>query len=792
MPERIIERNCIDSWREDNERYGIYVVRRRAIPSALDGLKLVQRRLVYSAYALTHAVGKTVKSSKIVSNTCGTFHPHGDTAVYEAMKPLTNWFEITIPLFDGFQGSWGSIQGDSQAAMRYTESKLTPFSTKYLISELTESKNVVDWIENYSGDNEEPESLPAKVPLLLINGTFGIAVGIKVLIPKHVPSEVIDATIKLMDNPNAPVVLIPDQCQECEIVEANWKKISNTGSGSFIVRSKIVIDYVNSYPVLHIKSTPDLTFFNKIEEKLEKLMKEKKLPQVKEMRDASKKKKGKKVDLNFEIILKKGSDPHYVKDFLYNNDTGLQKTFTVNFEALDGIEPTRFSYKSYLQYFIEKRRMEKFRLYSNKIQQIDTKLHQLNLFITIIQSGKVDDVIAAIKKYNGVNDDFLIEYLIKLLSITDIQAKYIINSPLKKISEGYLKQHLQVSKELQAESDHYTELILNDNLIDQEIKKELLDFKREYNMPRSCKIISEAALNNIPEGEFKIMLTQNNFIKKLDLGSSIGFLKNDRPKIILKTDNTKGILLFDDKGKVFRIDVHKIPLSDKNVSAIDIRKIIKNATSNINTILYEPILKDLANRVKKHFIVVITRKGLIKKMDIEDFLTITTSGIFYIKLDEDDLVKSVNIVPGWADIIVYSDNNALRMSMKDVPHLKRNAKGNNAMSTKDLLDGLAIVKPDTTHVVVVTKNGYINKMSILALPSIGRFKEPSKIIKLKKDDSIKDILTVKQNDHIKIVTKNTNYDLPVSDFVEGSSISGGTKIIPTKVDTILKCSIIKK
>lgn len=789
---KIIQRDCLDLFKEDMKRYSIYILRSRVVPNAKDGLKMIHRRIVYGTYEYEKAIDKKVKSTAIMGSVMKKLHPHGDTSVYDAMWKMINWFSINLPLL-AKQGNWGNIQGGSPSAARYTEAGLSKFCIDWILSELRQTKAVVDWIPNYTETDKEPEYLPVMVPLLLLNGVFGIAVGMRCYVPKHAVNDVIDATINLIYHPEDPVILIPDQCQPCEIVKTNFKLISNTGHGSFVARGIIEIGnaegidkYNASYPALFIKSTPDMVSMLKVEESISDLIeKDKLLPQIINMFDNSD-----PDQIDFVIVLKKGSDPKYVRDLLYKK-TELQKTFTVNCEVLDGIQPLRMSYKSYLQYYLELRKDTKFRLYSNKYQEVKTRLNQIEAYIKVLQSGEVDNVIDLIKRQATVDDNYVIEYLVEKLGINTLQARFIINANLKHLSIGYLNKYVEEYNKLTQLLDEYLNKIANENLILDEIVNELKQFKKEYGQKRLSKIISESELSNIPEGEFKIVITQNNFIKKIGISESIGYLRDDSPKFVLKVENTEDIIIFDEKGKVFRLPVHKIPLSEKGTNGTDIRKLSKNLTSNINTILYKPRLEYLANKTTKYFVTVLTQNGLIKRMDLEDFLGVTLSGMTYIKLDPDDVVKSVNIVANGLDIIVYSKNKALRMNLEEVPYLKRNTKGNKSIADDTLLDGLAIVKPDTTDVIVITEKGHINRFSIAGMPNIGRNKNAISVIKLSRGDSIKEILTVNEHNMIRIITKNNKLELPVSELISGSSISSGDKIINTKADVILRCDIIK-
>ena len=412
MPETIIQKDSLDLYREDMFRYGIETNRRRSVAEARDGLKLVQRRILDVMYMDEPCATKYVKTAAVVGTAMKKSHPHGDSSIKDAIKPMVNAWEIGMPLIDTMS-NFGSVQGKGAAAPRYTEIKLSDFCLDCVIGDLRKSKDVVDWVDTFDYRAKEPEYLPVGVPLLLINGTYGLGVGLRAEIPKHNIGEVIDATINLIKDPNAQVVLVPDHCMPCEIVEANWKKICNTGHGNYKVRGIIDIETnKNGDAQLVIRSVPDRVYFDRgaaekggVKYKILDMVKEGKLPQITSIVDHSE-------DSIMKIIisLKKGSDPNYVRDMIYKN-TQMEGTYTVNFEVLNGIEPLRMSYKSYIQFFIDQRMVVKFRMYANRMQEANTRYHKIKSYVEVLESDMLDQILAVIKKQKEINDDNLVETL---------------------------------------------------------------------------------------------------------------------------------------------------------------------------------------------------------------------------------------------------------------------------------------------------------------------------------------------------------------------------------------------
>ena len=377
--QEIIQKNTHEAYIDDMVRYSIETNRRRAFPDYRDGLKLVQRRILYTMGFLLPCSREMVKTAQVSGRVMGELHPHGNSSIEDAIKLISNWFDKYIPLVYS-ESNMGSMQGDGAAAARYTEIMLSDFAKEAIFSEMKANPNIVDWTPTFTGKSNEPEYLTVKVPLLLINGSNGTGVGKRTDIPCHNITEVLNATIHLIDHPQDPVVLIPDQCMPCEIIDTDWKQICNSGNGTFKVRGIIDIEVedkgkANEHYVLVVKSTPDAVWIDDKKNKgihyqINSLIEKGRLPQITDLVENSH-----GSNMRYEIHLKKGSDPNYVRDYLYKA-TSMQDTQMVNFEVLNGIEPMeRMSYKSYLQAFLNQRHITKYKYYWLKLQDTRTAIH---------------------------------------------------------------------------------------------------------------------------------------------------------------------------------------------------------------------------------------------------------------------------------------------------------------------------------------------------------------------------------------------------------------------------------
>lgn len=788
MGEKINSIPIVEQYHNDYVEYAFYVEKHRTTPEFRDGLKPVQRRIIYTAYKYNHAV-ELIKTANIEGTTMGKLHPHGNSSIVGAIYSLCNWYQTKLPLLNG-RGNLGNLFENSPAASRYTECKLSKFTMECILDELIQNPDVIDWEDNYDRTSKEPVYLPAKVPLLLINGCSAIGVGNKVDIPTHNICEVIDATIALIKNPNMKkLTLIPDHCQACEIIDTNWEDICRKGSGKYKVRGKIDIEEYSGhnnkykgYPILVIKSCPNLTFLDSIIDSIESLIKTNKLIGILDSEEQS------TVDepMRYVLVLKPGTDPNFIKSQLYKH-TRLQQTFRVDFRILDGMDREnkvmRFSYIGYLKAWINFRKLTKIRYYENKLQKIMTKSHMLENYIWAIQSGISDDIIDIIKKQTKVDDNATIEALIKKCKITDLQAKFFINCEIKKLSKGYLNQFIKENNELQAEAQMCRDAVLIDGRLEEIIINELLEIKSKYAMPRMCRVIKESEANGIAEGIFKIVITESNFIRKLTVNDNVSVKNNDAVKYVFDIDNSDDILLFDNIGRVYKIPVSKIPFTDKNTNGIDIRIINKYINANIIRIYFGSIIKSFyENNTNQSVLVSLTKNGYIKKIELGDLVAVPSSGILYTKLDEGDYVVDMMLFDNsYNDIVVYNESKALKININEIPLLKRNSKGNMSMDTSNV-EGMCCINNNTSDIIVITSKGYFNRIIPDCLKS-GRAKKGSNVIKLTKGDSIKKIIGVNDNNTIRCIGINKDIlDIPVTNIPKGSSISTGQRFIPARFE----------
>lgn len=790
MAEVIRQNTAHKQYIEDLALYTIATNLVRALPDVRDGLKPVARRILYTLMNDEKAVSPAtqVKSAAVEGTVMKKYHPHSGT--YPTFKTMVNWFEIKQPMMIG-QGSFGTVSGEVASAQRYTECCLSPFGLECVCGALYYNNEVVDWNPTYDNKHMEPQYLPVKVPLLLINGILGgIGTGIKADLPSHNMGEVIDATLRLIDDPNAEVVLIPDHCLPCDIIDTDWKNICNKGYGSYRARATMSVSHdKNDYPYITITSLP-MYGTNNVVNKIDEGIAAGKFPQIIDVNDESKNDYG----VRIVIKLKKGTDVNFVKEALYKY-TPCEQSFRVNFEAVYGTELVRLSYKAYLELFIKFATDNKIKEYSARHYVVSTKLHKLDAFIKIVGSPDIDKIINLIKKGKTNSDNELIELLISKYRLTDIQASYIINAQIKQLSRGYLDKYKEEFNKLSKEESWLEGRIANDKLIKEDVKNELIMLRNKYATPRICKVIKVSNLGNIPEGTFKIIITENNYVRKIGENENVNVIKGDRPKFVLTVSNLENILLFDNKGRVFKLPIHRIPIMAKNEPGIDVKGVIKGLTADIISVIYEPMVTKLAALKQKVYVAILSKNNTIKKLDIQDFINVPPSGIIYSKINQDDDIVDTQLVSDNMDLILYSDSKALRIASTDIALLKRNTIGTLGMGGQHgPMEGMSIIYTDhknpTKYVIVLTESGKINKFSVAGFERSQRNKAGSRVIDLGRGDRIKTIFGASDNNTLNIITTGSNISLPISQIQMMSSVSKGIKVTQNKTDVVIRASIV--
>lgn len=786
MGERIIERRADEMYIEDFVKYSIIVTRRRAYVEIRDSLKPVQRRTLYDMFIQKATPGNLKKSAKITGTTIAEFHPHGDSSVYDCMAPLAQPWKCKMPLITP-GSNFGTLMGSKPADQRYTEVELSQFAMDCIFDEMLKTKYAVNWMDNFDHSTKEPEYLPVKVPLVLINGTFGIGAGTSNSnIPPHNFSEVINATRALIRDPSTEIVLIPDHCNKVDIIEVDkWKQISETGYGQYWVRGIVETEEKNGYPIIHIRSLPDGVTSRSIIDKLYDMIEKKQLPMIKDIGEESNNKKG----LDIIITLKKGSDTTYVKEILYSK-TDVRKKETVNFFVVDDINPKMMTDKEYLLSFLDFRATTKFRIHCNEYKTNRTRAHKLETYIKVIESGKIDEIVRTVRKQKTIDNDALTEYLVKKLNITDLQADFILSTDVRRLSYGYLQKYKEEYQQLLAEQEYIRRSITdNGATIMQEIDQELEALEKKYGGPRLCKVVKEDSTNGIPGGVFKVVLTNRNYLRKIPESEKINSLKGDNPKFILKIDNTENLLLFDNKGSVFKLPVSKIPITDKSSGGVDVRVLSRKLTSDVLWMCPEKVIEEAIKYPSKPNLVVCTKGNNIKKLELEDFLNVSLSGLIYTKMkDNMDEVTGLCITPQELDVVIYSKQKALRMAVADIPLFKRNSVGSKAMDTNFDVEGISVLYPDEEVIAVVTENGRINLFPASGLPQHRRARQGNNVIKLMTGDNIKSIHGVRSTDTLRITTPNGVVDVPVNQLKVKSGIASGDRV-PGLQGPVIKCEL---
>ncbi len=704
--------------------YSMSVIIGRAIPHIRDGLKPVHRRTLYSLHQTgTHYNQPYKKSARIVGDVIGKYHPHGDTAVYDTLVRMAQDFSLRYQLVDG-QGNFGSIDNDPPAAMRYTEVRLTKISN-LLLTDL--DKNTVNFLPNYDGSLTEPEIFPALLPVLLLNGSTGIAVGMATSVPPHNLKELIDTFIYFVDNREATTVQLmeilkgPDFPTGAIIYgKYSLQKAYETGRGNIVVRARSTVETdKKGKESIIINEIPYLVNKAKILETIDNLRKSKKVPGISEVRDESD-----RDGMRIVIEIKRDEIPDVILNSLYKY-TQLQSTFSINLLAIANNQPTQFNLKEYFNYFLGHRKevvrrrslfeLEKAEKRAHIIEGLKIALDQLDLVIKIIRGSK--------------NRAEAKENLLAQLPLTPAQTDAILDMQLYRLTGLEIDKLENEYAELLKQIDYLKQLLSSERMLLSLIKEELTEVAQQYEDERRTTIIAEDLQefdiqDLIKDEDFVISVTKKGYIKRTALTSyksqkrgtvgrkGVDLREEDIVSRLLVASAHDYILVFTEKGRVFWKKVYEIPEADISGRGKPINRLIgisedEKVCSVIN-------VKEFA---QYRYVFLFSRQGYVKKTSLSAFSRPRVNGIIAADVREGDSLFEAQISDGDDEIILGTNlGKAIRFHEWDVREIGRTGRGviGIRMDKGDFVVGADVIRENDKYILTVTEKG-IGKKSELEL-----------------------------------------------------------------------------
>ena len=726
---RLLEHRTVERVMEDSFfRYSMSVIIDRALPDVRDGLKPVHRRILYSMNQNgNRSNAKFVKSARIIGDVMGKYHPHGDSAIYDSMVRLAQDWTMRYTLVQG-QGNFGSMDGDPPAAHRYTEARLDK-PAEELLADI--EKETVDFRDNFDGSEQEPMVLPAKLPNLLLNGQVGMAVGMATSIPTHNLGELVDATVELIDNPEATVddllkhVKGPDFPTGAIVYGGSpmWQAYQ-TGRGSVTIRAVANIEETKrGRHRIVITEMPYAVNKATLIEKIAELVKEKKITSISDLRDESA-----RGNVRVVIELKKDAYPKKVLNQLYKL-TALQTNFHYNMLALvDGKQPRILGLRDILSEFIKHRRSVVRRRTEFELKKAEARAHILEGYK--IALDHIDEVIKTIRA--SKTQEEAEKSLIAKFGLSEIQAKAILAMQLRRLT-GLEREAIENElRELLALIEKLKGILADEQEILNIIKNELIEMKEKYGDQRRSKMINHelgkfSDEELIPEEDSVVLLTSENYIKRTLASDYRKQNRGGKGKRGMTTKETDVIehmipagthdwlLFFTNRGRVFRLKAYEVPaasLQAKGVAAVNLLQL--QPEEKITAIIkFEKDAKD------DGYLFMATVKGTIKKTPVKDYANIRTNGLIAIKLDDGDELRWIKRSSGNDDILIStSAGQAIRFNEKDARSMGRAARGVRGVRLRpnDSVVGMDIANDDRT-LLVISENGYGKATKISNFPS---------------------------------------------------------------------------
>lgn len=716
--DRIEKLNINDKLQKSFLSYAMSVIISRALPDIRDGLKPVQRRIVYGMNEMgVYANVAHKKSARIVGDVMGKYHPHGDSSIYDAMVRMAQPFSYRYPLVDG-HGNFGNIDGDGAAAMRYTEARMSKIASE-MVRDI--DKNTVDFIDNYDGTEQEPVVLPSRIPNLLVNGTTGIAVGMATNIPPHNLGEVIDGIVALIHNKDITIEELmnyikgPDFPTGGQILGlSGLYKAYTTGNGTIVIRSKADIENnaKNGKNSIIITEIPYMVNKTKLIERIAEIAKNKIVEGITDIRDESNRK-----GVRIVIELRKDINPEVMLNNLYKY-TQLQTSYGMNMICLVNNSPKAVSLKEALEEYLKFQIEIITRRTQYDLDKALARLHILEGYI--VAQDNIEEIIKIIRETDDGSEK---EKLIERFNLTDIQATAILDMQLRRLSGLNREKILQEQAELHVQIDEFKRILGSEDVKLEIIEKELIEIKNKYADERKSEINLHSDLNIenedlIPREDVIITITSSGYAKRMKQdvykvqnrgGVGITGIKtkeDDDVWQIIPTSTHDFLYFFTNLGRVYAIKAYQIPESSRTAKGSPIVNYITfkegeklAAVSRISTTSDED-----------KYLFFVTKDGIVKRSNLEEFKNIRTNGKYAITLKEGDELFGVATTDGNKEIVLgASSGKSIRFNENDIRVMGRSASGVTGMRFKeseDYIVGMAVIGSDNQEILVVTEKGY--------------------------------------------------------------------------------------
>lgn len=716
---KIITHEMSEEMKTSYIDYAMSVIVGRALPDVRDGLKPVNRRILYGLSALGITPDKPhKKSARIVGEVMGKYHPHGDSSIYDAMVKMAQVFSTRYPLVDG-HGNFGSVDGDGAAASRYTEARMSPFSLQ-MVRDI--GKETVDFADNYDGEEQEPVVLPSRVPNLLINGSNGIAVGMATSIPPHNLGETIDACVKMIDDDECTVddlikiIKAPDFPTGAQIIgKEGAREAYRTGTGKVLVRSECEIEEGSRGRTrIVVSSIPYQVNKARLIESMAALVKDKKVEGISNIQDESA-----RGNLRIVIDLKKDVNPNVILNRLYKH-TQLQTSYSMIMLALVNGEPKILNLYQILDEYLKHQKEVVTRRTRFDLRKGEERAHILEGYVIALDN--IDEVIKVIRSaYNDAKEKLMIRF-----SLSEAQAQAILDMRLARL-QGLEREKIEEElAELRKRIAYFKELLADEKKLMGVIKDELLEIKKKYGDKRRTKLVNgdgeldEEAL--IDEEDVAITLTHMGYIKRVPENTYkaqrrggkgiLGLTTRDSDfvKDLIITSTHDDLLFFTDMGKVYKMKGYEVPEASRTAKGTPVINFLNlNSGEKVSAVI--PV-KEFS---QDNYLVMITRSGTIKKTPMSEFDSIRKNGLIAINLKDGDKLISVSQSNGDENIYVITKlGKAIAFNENDVRSMGRNAAGVRAINL-DYGDEVVSMELDidgTREMLVVSENGFGKRTSL--------------------------------------------------------------------------------